>query len=197
MWGNLLPPGGEILQASGINLVAEIHMIALTGLIGWPFALSTLRLLNTSRYGWLPVAIGAVAATLACLLLVPLSYSQADGRWASLVWSIETRLGSLGPLYMAGVLVIGFWIWGGILTISLRERRVGPEIVLFLLFMVGFLVQSSSWQRYIEVELLVTLGCFFVSRWTPWKIEVVVVMAWFVSYAVLSMSKLLFAVAAA
>jgi hypothetical protein len=43
-WNGLVPPGFGKHQAHGVNLIEAVHIVALTGLIGWPFMLTVNRL---------------------------------------------------------------------------------------------------------------------------------------------------------
>lgn len=97
-----------------MNWVAEIHAVALTGLIAWPLAGTTVRLLGSTNKA------------------------------------------------------------------------------LFGCFMVGFLGQALSWQRYIEAELLLTLAVFFAARLDPRRAETAVLALWFALYAALSVAKAAF-----
>jgi hypothetical protein len=192
-WKGLVPSGFQHHRAHGLNWVAEIHAVALTGLIARPLAGTTVRLLGSTNKALLAVSVGAaVVATVICCAVVPLDYSFDQGRWGSLVWDIDAKLGRGGIGFMAACLGLGFLIWAGVAALSWQQRCLRPEIALFGCFMVGFLGQALSWQRYIEAELLLTLAVFFAARLDPRRAETAVLALWFALYAALSVAKAAF-----
>jgi hypothetical protein len=193
VFGGLTPPDfREEHQSGSINLVQIGHMVALTGLLGWPFVLFGWRTMSEPHaHPMLAIGASAFLATIFCLL-VPMNYDPEHGRWGSAVWSIEEALRShgLGKAAVWAELAIGFFVWIAIALQCGKARTVFPEIVLFGFFMASLLVQTVSWQRYIEVQLIVTLAIAFV-RFRPTRTELLLFTSWYSIYLLGGVIKLI------
>ncbi len=196
LWGGLVPPGYQKHESNGVNFVQVAHMAALTGLVAWPFAVPAFRLVDDRRAS-LMIASFAVAVALVCWLLLPLDFNRTDGRWGSLIWTLVAHLhGPLSFVFLVATMSVGFSIWIGTVAVCWRERRIAPEIILFALFAAAFLVQAFSWQRYVEVQILITLAVFFIRRGPLPHGEAALIVAWFGAYGLLNLAKVIYGLSA-
>jgi len=168
-------------------------MIALTGLLAWPYALFAWELTRDSKLQQTALVSFALTASVACCLFVPLDYDVRAGRSGSLVWWLVDHIGSkeLALTFLGVVLFVGFVVWGGTLIVSSKERSVPPEIALFCLFMASFLSQALSWERYVEPIFLIVLTAFYGMRARAHGIGRSIFSIWFATYAALSVGKVL------
>jgi hypothetical protein len=193
IWGGLVPPEARFHQPSVVNPVALAHMLALTGLIGWPFAIWGWRILTAApRLRGLAI-VGAVLGALLLWLLLPLNFDHDHGRWGSIVWSIEEALRQtgFGTATVCAEMAVGIFIWSGVVYRCLQAGTVFPEVLFFSLFTVSLMGQAISWQRYVEQQLLATLAISVV-RSGPRRTELVLATVWFGLYFLVSIIKLLY-----
>jgi len=197
-WGGLLPPDLQRHGTTSLNFVAGWHVVALTGLIAWPFALSGARIVSDradwwrAREVWIIVLATAVIAAVATLI-VPMTPDEDAGRRFSLVWSLQT-MGPLAPLRLVlvfGMLWAGAFVWATVLIAMWRRRQLAPEVLIMGLYTASLLVQAYSWQRYAEAPILITLGLFFARRFKPGLIEALAIVGWGSAYLLLTLAKAL------
>ncbi|MBB5751861.1 hypothetical protein [Prosthecomicrobium pneumaticum] len=190
IWGALVPPGFAGMSAVGPNLVAGAHILALTGLIGWPFALVLLGQFGFASRTSLIVGLAGLATTVLCVATMPLNFDPASGRFGSIVWTLQ---GPLSALHFEIVLVSLSIFVGSLIVIAMgvdcyRKKSIYPEIVMFFMFSVSLIAQRYSWQRYVEPQLLLTLGVY-CSRLPMIRIVLWIVIVWFALYGTLSIFK--------
>ncbi len=194
IWGGLIPPNADQnhLSHHGIVWHSIAHVVALTGLIGWPFAviLATEYYRATGKLDWPNITAAAVVSAL-CVLLIPMTLNRPAGRWASMVWSMEGMLHSrlLGLLFIAVLLAVGFYIWQFVIRRCLRDKAWPPEIVLFVLNISTYLIQPYAWQRYVEMPILLALSIFIFKRFDVRGTSKIVMFTWFFLFFSLSFSK--------
>jgi hypothetical protein len=165
-WGALVPPGFQRHEAAGISVGSAVHIIALSGLIGFPAVPALTHSLRAQRRTLLWIGAVALAIALLCCLTVPLQFNVSAGRYNSLVWNLERPLARfhLGTAFVAALILAGAFEW---LCVAVHLRRLSGapvEIVMFAVFCVSLLVQRMAWQRYLEPELLLTLGVYLARR---------------------------------
>jgi hypothetical protein len=123
----------------------------------------------------------AVAALL--VVILPLNYDQDHGRWGSIVWSIEAALDGygIGKLAIGMAMGAGVLIWLAVFYRCFKERNIFPEVVLFGIFMSSTLIQTVSWERYVEFQIVATLAIVFV-RFELTRSELLILVGWYGVY---------------
>jgi hypothetical protein len=163
IWGGLVPTGFQRHVANGFSIVSGVHIFALSGLIAWPFALPQWRVLAKDRRLLIGTLAGALAIAILCCMALPLEFNIEAGRSNSLIWNLQ-RVFLHHPFDIAfvGVMIaIGSFLWISMLVACCKRSDFPPELVMFGLFAASLLVQKTAWQRYVEPQLLLTLGVYF------------------------------------
>ncbi|HXP65232.1 MAG TPA: hypothetical protein VN815_07145 [Steroidobacteraceae bacterium] len=164
IWGSVIPPGFQRHLAGGFNIVSLVHIAALSGLIGWPFAPALRRLLSGRDLK--TIAMIAIAIAVLCTLTVPLDFNIEAGRYNSLVWTLarSIHIHSVAAAIIGLLIALGAFLWISMIRVVCRGEDFPPELTMFALFSAGLLVQKMAWQRYVEPEMLLTFGVFFARR---------------------------------
>lgn len=195
-WGSLLPPDLQQLGSKSVNYVAGAHVVALTGLIAWPFALSGSRIVAKredwwrSRQVWI-IALSSALVAGVLALIVPMTHDTSAGRYFSLVWSLQDAR-PLAPfrLYLVFLMLwTGSYIWSTIAFDALERRELNPELVILFIYISSLLFQSNSWQRYIETPMIISLTILFSRMFKPSALESIFILSWGLFYLSLGIYK--------
>jgi hypothetical protein len=163
IWGGLVPPGFQRHVANGFSIVSGAHIVALSGLIAWPFALPQWRALAKDRRLLTKALAGALAIAILSCIALPLEFNVAAGRYNSLIWNLPRVFlpHPFGIMFIGVLIAIGAFLWISMLLACCRKSDFPPEFVMFGLFALSLLVQKMAWQRYVEPQLLLTFGIYF------------------------------------
>ena len=173
IWGGPTPPGFQTIAASdtmhgatahaGVNLAVPAAMLMTVGVYGLPALLTVaatsgagLRAL-WSRPLLVPMLIGAGIA-LFCALVVPTSFSAADGRWGSL-WKLAQLVPA--PMDRAPLVVIAAGFGGSVVgavfsSVDARSRWI--LLGSFVAFTAAQTANTQAWIRYLEPFALLWLS---------------------------------------
>jgi hypothetical protein len=193
IWGGLVPPDQAYHFAPLSAPIALAHILGFTGLIGAPFALSLWRLLRQTEINPSAAIITAVIIAVFAVAILPLNASVSDGRYGSMLWTIEDHLhsNSVRLLYLFSAISLGTAIWFAVITICVRLQYAPPTLVIFGLYWLTLLVEERCFQRYIEEPILLTLSVFILLLARLPKFERIVWIIWFGLYGVVWWGKLL------
>ncbi len=164
IWGGPVPPDQAFHFAPLSAPVSLVHVLGFTGLIGAPFAWSLVRLVRRDDICLSCMLLLSAVVAGAAITLLPLEPNVLEGRFGSMLWTIETRLPSqalhLGYLFAA--IWLGTAIWIAVAAICWKQRYATPAVMIFALYVVTLLVQEYCFQRYIEEPILLTLAVFIL-----------------------------------
>ena len=165
-WGGLTPGTTQLYNEATLNLSVPLHALALTGLFAcayavllWPMA----RALDRRQLGM----VGACAAAgLVVWLLAPSTFDADAGRWGSMVWLFAKKSPAVmdRSLALLPMAVLGAAVLGTMFATSVKDRVFPAELVVLLLYFVGYSAQVFAWQRYIESPIVLALGVFVARR---------------------------------
>jgi hypothetical protein len=214
IWHGLVPPDQAYHFAPFSEPISLAHVLGITGLLGFPFAISLWRLLiaapTSARQGFTVYALdrhglsgdarftvtGILVAAMMCgvlaVALLPLDPSVETGRYGSMFWTIEGKLPSqlARDVYLWAAISFGTAIWLAVATLCWRRREAIPTIVLFAMFVGTLLVQEFCFQRYLEEPVLLTLAVFIAWQTHLPKFEMWIWGFCFGAYALLGWVKL-------
>lgn len=180
VWGGLTPPDYQgRFQMTPMSLaVVTLHGLCLVGLLSLPFGLFLLDRLRRLRQRQV-FQIGAISLVLGILVwgIAPSSYDPSAYRFGSLVWRIAAASPLIADraLVLLPVAVLGMIAVQALLCTPERTSDPAYEVIAFLLYGLGYVLQPNPWQRYLEIPLLVTLAiaCARQASWSIWALGLV------------------------
>ena len=161
IWGGVVPPLSGDYVSGGINAAALVHVLALTGLVAWPFLLPFTRALEARGSIVVSLALSAAfAAALACT--ANLAIGQDPHLRGSIVWTIGARLknGILIDLFLTGSMFVGAQVLVSAAIVSITKGIGCFEILALGAYLGAQVPGNFPFQRYVEPYDLVILSIF-------------------------------------
>ena len=193
IWNGVVPPGFErhtgSISEAGVVLA---HVLAFSGVLGAPYTICLMRLLRWKTLTLLGLFLVALVAAIASTTYLPLDPNPVDGRYGSIIWTIEAKLPGehIRHFFMFAVIALGTWIWISAWCVCYREGRTDAVLLAFGLYTLTLMLQKFNFQRYLEIPVILTLTVFVglhgsLSRW-----EQRILLVWYGFYALVSLAKL-------
>lgn len=164
-WGGLVSPfWQERGVSSGLFPHSLAHVFALTGAFA-PFFFVALReqiaeALSTQGY---KIALASAATVLVVLwLIADTNASAPDERRFSIVWrfaALGPEIGAKSPVVL-GLMLISAPLFALMIHEMIRAGRLFPEIAVTGCYLSAQILQNLSFQRYVEVPLLIGIALF-------------------------------------
>jgi len=161
IWGGVVPPLSGDYVSGGINAAALVHVLALTGLVAWPFLLPFTRALEARGLIVVSLALSAAfAVALACT--ANLAIGQDPHLRGSIVWTIGARLknGILIDLFLTGSMFVGAQVLVSAAIVSITKGIGRFEILALGAYLGAQVPGNFPFQRYVEPYDLVILSIF-------------------------------------
>jgi hypothetical protein len=162
-WGGFVPPEFRQQNGASFNIAVPVQALSLTGLFAFTFALpasSLVKVLSDKICIYIAAASALIALPL--WLACPTAYDAATGLWGSVIWTAAAHSPQIGShslvvllLTLSGVAVIAV-----LLTHAFMRSYFPAETLLLLFYLIGYSAQPLAWQRYVEPQILLTLGVF-------------------------------------
>jgi hypothetical protein len=187
----LAPPEASGLVLGGLHPSTILHAFAFLGAAAPVYLLllyENVRGALRNRRAMLMV-LGVAVAIAAMWTVAPSNPDHANGRWASIIWS----LAPLGPIWGdRSVIVLGFAVIGALFAAALAELAVSDRenrIILlgWALFVAGQVFMPLAFQRYIEPITLASLALVAARSATPPRWRVALFGVVFALYALLGL----------
>lgn len=189
-WGGLIAPEmARVGMVSSFEFAQIENLIALIGLVGFPFVLLAFRSMAGSRAQQVGLAVVSCMLAVAIDTVAPLVYDRDHGHFGSLVWAVVDRQSALhlGHLPMIALYTLGLYSLLAIIRRCVLTRRIESELIFLGLMALSLLPQALVFQRYSEVAFLATLGIAFLRDVPTTGFVRYLMFGWFGAYALVSL----------
>jgi hypothetical protein len=162
-WGGFVAPRFQVFNASGSQVASPLSALALVGMF-FPFYwgyvhAAMVGLLRNHR-----VVVTVIAlAVLVLWLSGPTDYYRYGGRWGAVIWTLAKHtltIGSHAPVVLVFA-ILGALVLAALIFDARTRDEIPYDVIVLLLYVAGYSLQTGAYQRYIELPVLFTYG--FVS----------------------------------